>query len=174
MCVKRTIFYFTVGFQWLTSLHGKLFSFNFVGHKSRECTCEPQSQIHVIVCLFVLTGTCLFVVQTATSAFDWVDEICLHSVCCLLSAWSRDNESLNKGWVQAGTHSFLIHSHSSMLCGCLLSLKYRCDLQTKAAVCSIISSPKLIFLIAFRCDYLSWTQGCFFFYKKHLKLCLKQ
>lgn len=46
---------------------------------------------------------------------------------------------------------FLIHSHSSMLCGCLLSLKYRCDLRTKASVCSVISSPKLIFLIAVCC-----------------------
>lgn len=32
--------------------------------------------------------------------------MCLCSACCLLSAWSRDNEGLNGGWVQAGTHPF--------------------------------------------------------------------
>lgn len=130
---------------------------------AEELPHEPQPQIHLIACFLVLTRTCPLVVQTATSAFDGVDEMRLHSVCCLLSVWSRDNEGLNGAWVQAGTRPLLIHSHSSMLCGDLLSLKYRCDPRTKAAVCSVISSPKLVFLIAFCCVYLSRTWARFFF-----------
>lgn len=161
---------FTLNSQTPTFLHGESLCCHFVDHNSREVTLTPPPRIHLIVCFLVLTETCLFVVQTATSAFDGVDEMCLHRVCCLLSVLSRDNDSLNGGWVQAGTHPFLIYSHSRMLCGCLLSLKYRCDLRTKAAVCSLISSPKLIFLIAVCCVHLSWTWVGF--YKKRLKLCL--
>lgn len=49
---------------------------------------------------------CFDGIQPTTSAFDGVAEMCLRSVCCLLSAWSRDNDSLNGGWVLAGTSPF--------------------------------------------------------------------
>lgn len=71
--------------------------------------------------------------------------------------------------MSSGWHTpFLMCSHSSVLCGCLLSLIYRCDLGTKAALCSVISSPKLISLIAFYCVYLSWTLAVFCLIKRHL------
>lgn len=92
--------------------------------------------------------------------------MCLNSRQCLLPVCSRDNESLNVGWVQAGTHP------SWYICtaACCVSLQYRCDLWTKPAVCFVISWPKLMFLIASHCVYFNmfFVFVFFAFLKKHI------
>lgn len=133
--------------QFLSFAFGKCFY--FAGHKSREVTCEIPATNPCNSTFPSFDGDLLFVVQTATLAFDGVDEMCAVCYQCgtgTIRAWIEDQFRL-------ALAPFLIHSQSSMLCGCLLSLKYRCDLQTKAAVCTVISSPKLIFLIAVHCFY---------------------
>ena len=79
------------------------------------------------------------------SLMEWVRRVC--TVCDVCH--QRGAETM-RAWVcrmSSGWHTaFLTHSHSGTLCGCLLSLKYRCGLRTKAAVLLCNLKPKAEFL----------------------------
>lgn len=98
---------FTLNSQTPTFLHGESLCCHFVDHNSREVTLTPPPRIHLIVCFLVLTETCLFVVQTATSAFDGVDEMCLHrSASCVLFVISAEQRQWQPEWrMSSGWHS---------------------------------------------------------------------
>lgn len=68
--------------------------------------------------------------------------MCLHSVCCLLSAWSRDNESLNRGWVQAGTRP--VFWYSCVAAFCHSNTDVTCEQRQQCAPCNL--EPKADFL----------------------------
>lgn len=115
-------------------------------------TCGHQPWIHWISHFLVVTGTCTVVIQTAASAFDGVAEMCPPCVCCLLSVWSRDNE--HPEWrMSSGWHPPCSDTRTQQLAVWLpfVTQTHRCDPRTKAAVCAVISGPKLIFLIAVCC-----------------------
>lgn len=142
------------------------------GKKMKVQFCSCGSMLVTQTSLTYSMFPCFDGVKPATSALMeqmrcvyTVFAVCYQCGAETMTAWMEDELWLT-------LNPFLIHSHSSMLCCCLLSLTYRCDPWTKASLCSVISSPKLIFLIAVCCVYLSptWVGFC----KKHLELCLKQ